>query len=70
MKDDEGRGKTMKKKEEQCSSFFLRTGRDLGCSLHRNIAAVCIHLIVLQKSECQQNTHSQLSEHKVYELAE
>lgn len=50
--------------------FFLRTGRDLGSSLHLNVAAVCIHLIVLQKSECQQNMHSLLNEHKVYELAE
>jgi hypothetical protein len=58
------------KKEEPMFLFFLRTGRDLGSSLHLNVAAVCIHLIVLQKSECQQNTHSLLNEHKVYELAE
>lgn len=60
----------MKKRRKHCSSFSLRTGRDLNCSLHLNIASVCIHLITLQINEYQQNTHSQLSEHKVYELAE
>ena len=29
------------------------------------VAAVCIHLIVLQKNGCQQNTHSLLNEHTV-----
>jgi len=60
-----------KKKRNICSSFFLlRTGRDSSLRYHPYCAAVCIHLITLQINERQQNTHSQLNEHKVYGLAE